>query len=707
MDRDRSENKYEMRISRLTVDKLGVKLYDKVSAAIAELVANSYDADATEVTVSAPMGKFLATRRGGLISSLNFEIRIEDDGVGMTPEQMQKFFLVVGADRRDNPDQGSESREFGRKVMGRKGVGKLAPFGICRTMEIISSGGEKTAGMENGSKKEGHLTSHIVIKYEKVASDTSKPYVPDVGEFDETLREQRGTTIILRDFNYRKVPEIDTLSRQLAQRFGIRHDKWKIVLEDNNPETDSKGTTRTVGEFGVDTLENTKIHFRPEAASQRRVVGPSEELISDLRPGFDHDDVFYKVSGWVAYARKPYRDELMAGVRIYCRGKIAAQTAIFNRRAGFQGEHNVRSYLVGELHADWLDEKEDLIRTDRRDIMWSDELCTAFEKWGQKIVAHIAKLSRDPMRKTTKELFFATGKVQERIGETFPSEDDAAIKQKALNLSEMFGKAVSRTEAEDEETVNSLVGLSIMIAPTVTFDEAMKKVAEKSQTALLTIISLLRTARIAELSSFGKIAEQRIEAIERLKKLKNDESTKERQLHGLIEEAPWLINPEWAPVTSNQTLETLRREFEKYHRKTTGKSMSLPDFADPAKRPDFVLLKHGNRVQIVEIKRPEHTLANDEMDRIIEYHDLMKEFLEDPANGFFQEHVNDFDITLVCDGVDLSGAQKAAYNGYKLQGKLKQFGWASFLSRVEQAHADFLKVAKTRLKQASRRKEDG
>jgi len=30
---------YELRISRLTIDKLGVKLYDKVSAVVAELIA--------------------------------------------------------------------------------------------------------------------------------------------------------------------------------------------------------------------------------------------------------------------------------------------------------------------------------------------------------------------------------------------------------------------------------------------------------------------------------------------------------------------------------------------------------------------------------------------------------------------------------------------------------------------------------------------
>ncbi len=56
---------YIMRISRLKVEKLGVRLYDKVSAVIAELISNSYDADATRVVVTAPMGQYLASKAGG------------------------------------------------------------------------------------------------------------------------------------------------------------------------------------------------------------------------------------------------------------------------------------------------------------------------------------------------------------------------------------------------------------------------------------------------------------------------------------------------------------------------------------------------------------------------------------------------------------------------------------------------------------------
>src|SRR4051794_26588775 len=81
---------YRMRISRLTVDKLGIKLYDRVSAVIAELVANSYDADATKVTVSAPMGEWLVEKHAGVIKDKGYRIEVVDNGIGMTPEEVNE-----------------------------------------------------------------------------------------------------------------------------------------------------------------------------------------------------------------------------------------------------------------------------------------------------------------------------------------------------------------------------------------------------------------------------------------------------------------------------------------------------------------------------------------------------------------------------------------------------------------------------------------
>ena len=698
-------NEYTMKISRLTVDKLGVKLYDRVSAVIAELISNSYDADATEVIVRAPMGQYLATRAGGSVSDKGFEIRVIDDGTGMTPGQtggMQQFFLVIGAERRNDQRRGAVSPKYRRKVMGRKGVGKLAPFGICKVIEVISSGGEKI----ERKGEEGFLTSHVIMNYDDIMAEDSgrtKQYQPTTGKLDGTLRERTGTEIIMKKFNFRRVPEIEDLSRQIAQRFGIESENWKITLQDNVKTSSAQDYSRTVGVFDVETMPNTRISFQCEGESGR-VVGPDGGEISDLKPGFEYSERFYPINGWVAYAKNPYKDDLMAGIRIYCRGKIAAQTSVFGRRAGFTGEHNVRSYLVGELQADWLDEDDDLIQTDRRDVLWSDELGTAFQEWGQRIVQKIGTLSRDPMRKATLEIFFKTGQVDERVRKAYPSKNEDPIREKAVDVAKMLGRTVSRSNAEDQAVVGDLVDLSIALAPHITLDEMMREAAEQTDTPLAALGAILRTAHIAELSSFGRIAQDRLKVIDRLETLKDSDETKEDSLQNLIEDAPWLINPEWAPVVANQALGTLRREFEKYYSKKTGFTISLSDFENPNKRPDFVLSSQEGIAQIIEIKKPKHSLKNEEMDRIVSYHDNVGSFLREEGNQEIRKFFEDFHITLVCDEISLTGSQRAAYDGYVASGKLTRVNWMSFLSRTQTVHQDFLAEAQRQKKLVSSRR---
>ena len=680
---------YSMRISRLTVDKLGVKLYDKVSAVIAELIANAYDADATEVTVHAPMGQFLATRAGGAIADKGFDIQVVDNGSGMTPQQVQDFFLVVGAERRNDPNRGSVSPRFNRRVMGRKGVGKLAPFGICKTIEVISAGGDSISRKTGDATRSGHLTSHIILNYDDIVALGNEPderYKPVVGQRDESLSEESGTQIILRNFNYRKVPDIGTLGRQLAQRFGIMSPDWQIALTDN---TKCDSSAETIGDFHIDTMPNTRITFQQDGT----VLGPDGNPKANLDAGFHHDDVFYPLTGWMAYSKAPYSDELMAGVRIYCRGKIAAQTSIFNQRAGFTGEHNIRSYLVGELHADWLDEDDDLIQTDRRDILWSDEVAAAFQVWGQGIVKQIGTLSRDPLRKATLELFLQTGDVDARILDAYPMDNQEGIRERAGEVARSFGRTISRGEAEDGTVVKELVDLSITLAPHITLNSMMKEAVADAARPLSVLASFLRTARLAELSSFGRIAEDRLRVVKRLEVLKDTEGTDEDDLQQLIADAPWLVNPEWAPVTENQTFSSLRREFEKYYEERTGEPISLLDFQKTGKRPDFVLSSQEGTVQIIEIKKPHHRLTNAEMDRIVTYYQNMEAFLNDPGHAEIRKHFADFHVTVVCDDLALTGAQRAALEGYRNVGRLTHMDWTAFLFKTEQVHQDFLREA--------------
>ena len=165
--------------------------------------------------------------------------------------------------------------------------------------------------------------------------------------------------------------------------------------------------------------------------------------------------------------------------------KIASQTSVFNRTAGFTGEHSIRSYLVGELHADWLDEDIDLIQTDRTDILWSDELAANFQKWGQRIVQRIGTLSRNPQRQVTMDVFFETGNVNERIRDAYPSDEESAIRLRAMEMARLLGRTISPGEAKDAEIVDDLTDLSISMAPHITLDDSMRAAAEGKKNILV------------------------------------------------------------------------------------------------------------------------------------------------------------------------------------------------------------------------------
>lgn len=692
--------KYRMVISRLTIDKLGVKLYDKVSAVIAELISNSYDADAKLVTISAPMNQFLATKAGGVLKDKGFEVTIIDDGIGMLPNELQDYFLVVGSERRKDKDRGAKSKIFKREVTGRKGVGKLAPFGICTVMEVISSGGERvTETAKDGTSIEGYRTSHIILDYDDINQPTDAEYFPKIGKYDQTLRSSQGTTITLRQFNRRKVPSLETLEKQISQRFGMISPTWKIVVRDNTKLTSDPTFERIVGQFDVPTMPKTKINFTgPEITklggkkSDYKVIGPDGNDDPSLSCGFEYEGQFYPVRGWVAYSKVPYKDELMAGIRIYCNGKIAAQTAVFGRPAGFTGEHTVRSYLVGELHADWLDESEDLIQTDRRDILWSDEVAQEFQAWGQKIVAHVGRISRDPMRAKRHERFMEAGDLKKRVNETFPGPRQERIRDQAMEIGKVLGRSLSDGDLEDPEVVESFVDLTLMLAPHVTLDEMLRAAGNDEKSPIASVTAILRTARIAELSSFGRVAEDRIKVIERLRGLIKKEPD-EVELQNLIAQAPWLINPQWAPITANQGFTSLQAAFRRFYKQKTKKPLNIGTFQETGKRPDFVLSNQDGALQIIEIKKPKHKIRNDEMGRIDKYVELFDAFLNDKANADFLEMFSGFKVTLVADGEALSGTSKRAFSALISNGIMTHITWDVFLLRTEKMHRDFLKHA--------------
>ena len=111
------------------INRLGQELVGKQETAVAELIKNSFDADATYAKLT-----FSNTYQAG------GSLEIEDDGLGMTQEQLLEGFLrLSSADKINNPISSRyKRRRAGRKGLGRFSVQRLGTELILTTQTLDS-----------------------------------------------------------------------------------------------------------------------------------------------------------------------------------------------------------------------------------------------------------------------------------------------------------------------------------------------------------------------------------------------------------------------------------------------------------------------------------------------------------------------------------------------------------------------------------------
>lgn len=125
------EKKFAPKAHILTL--LGEELIRSPVMAIYELVKNSYDADATQVSVIFNNSHDIGKGR----------IVVEDNGVGMTKEIVENVWLEPGSDFRkpvgtDGQRTIRASAKFGRVPMGEKGIGRFAVHKLANRILLIT-----------------------------------------------------------------------------------------------------------------------------------------------------------------------------------------------------------------------------------------------------------------------------------------------------------------------------------------------------------------------------------------------------------------------------------------------------------------------------------------------------------------------------------------------------------------------------------------
>ena len=623
---NRSKEPYQMKFDIGTIKHLGLQMYSTLPSVIGELVANSWDADATRVEITLPDKPIDASA----------EIVICDDGIGMSDADVRNKYLIIGRDRRD--EEKADRTPARRPIMGRKGIGKFSAFGIAKEIAVESV-------------KDGEV-SHFRMNYDELLENAENREI-ELPQLSPTGDVPKGTTVTLRHitkFQTRSIP-IDMIRRGLARRFAV-------IGAQNNFEVVVNGEP-----------------ISPEDRDLKRLL---ERDMTGKLYLWEYDDEEIKpetgwtVSGWIGALERtsPTIDKVDRGIALMARGKLVQEPFVFDAVGGQQFAF---SYLIGELHVEFVDAVEDTIGTSRNALVWDTEANEALKDWGQKEVNKIAREWSAKRRQKNER------KLQENpLYVNFRERAEETGNTRALKSADrLIRQAIDKNPTADTTELEPLIQNCLDFLEFDAFWEIANDLTEAELEDPGKLLDLFREWQIVEAREMARVTEGRITTIEKLQKLIETNALEVPTLHNFLREFPWVIDPRWTLVADEVYYSRLLRD----------KFPEGSEVPEKNKRIDFLCVREGTHLVVVEIKRPNLKASVDELRQIEEYVNFLREQIErttDPDSQY--QEVTGY---LLCgDLVDNYQVRGISRNLERSRIYIKRY--RDLLSLVQRAHAEFL-----------------
>ncbi|POZ61985.1 ATP-binding protein [Chromobacterium alticapitis] len=582
----------ELRFSHNVIEHLGLKLYqNKPTNVLAELVSNSWDANARNVWID------LSTDADGSPTS----VAVADNGVGMDEQKLVDNYLVVGKAKRDPSDPGGKIIG-GRAPMGRKGIGKLAPFGVAKEVDLISvSSGLSTWLRFNYDdmlgEEHGAAQSLTVYRPKEIARNVPLAQINAndadgekevVKRFIERIEEKgAGTLVLARKLTLRRPISPQQLMESLGRRFTVT-----LAREDFKVEVNEV----LLGESHA--FPTWELRIPPEGVETTTVNtrhGPKE------------------VKCWVGFVAEASWPQEQAGVGVYAHGKIAQDRPFF---FGNKGNEIFSRYMYGVVEADWVDELSyDAISTDRTSIDWEDAEFDEFKKWGgEKVKAWINAYQRHRKEAAKAEDTKLVDKVIENNTDlkVRDSEKEHLVELLA-DITPRLGKESEDKEKLVEAAVRAWVHEPARKLIKKLWEEASLFDADKFSLVVQRLVDQL----VPESLSLAVVFAQRVYALTQLEN--HIMLGKETQLQTLIEEFPWILDNSYEKFFARRALKTICDEAEKEGLiQARASHVSTPtDYT----KPDFVFLSNADdaNILVVELKGPDATASWPEFHQLHSY----------------------------------------------------------------------------------------
>ena len=539
----KSRGPLAIKIELPVIEDLGTRLHGRLPPVISEMVANAWDADADRVDITLPEGTI--TDGSAIV--------VSDNGCGMSYDDMADKYLGIGRKRRDE-DDGGDLTPGGRRVMGRKGIGKLSVFGIARNVEVST--------VRDGRKNTIAMNIDRMLEHAGGGGN----YEPQVVDDDAPTKDANGTRITLTGLKRRTPVDVESVRRDMSRHFSVICDDFKAAVN---------GAGITAGDkFRCDDVE--------------RMWDIDAERVA---PDGGSDN--WTVSGRI-YAMKSMLSAEDVGVRIMARGRLVQKNTTFGARQG--GKH-AYSYITGEVAADFIDEEEDLISTNRQGVMWESGRGEALREWGRKKLMEVSnQLSADRKRRDERPVREdpATARWLEGL---VPAEKKTADR--------IIGIVSHRNGLDHERR------MEIMEYVRGSFEErAFKEMVAglEDEPGSAKMLDMFKTWNLIEAREMLRIVRGRLAAIAKMAQMIGHNAWEVPDMHRYFLESPWILDPTW----------THYRHEARYSRILSDK---YPDRSldEKDRRMDLLAVGVGNTLHVVELKRPGHSVSADDLVQLMEY----------------------------------------------------------------------------------------
>lgn len=572
------------------IEHLGINLYSEVHSSVSELLANSYDAEAKHVTITLPLDVMLGLD--------NQKIIIEDDGHGMTYEECRDHFLKIGRNRRK---LSSKSKNKTRTVIGKKGIGKLAGFGIADQVHIITYADyKKTEFLLNlkeirNAKPSSQNTSNEKDQANSRDDDKDddenvlREYDPTLISVEEKSDIQQGTIVILEKIRQFDEVNLDDFKIRLSRKFAIFGKDFYVKIVNSLSKEEHE-----ISKFDLPT------QFRfPES-------GWAIEKIKTKTLG--QKEIRY----WIGFTKATIKSDALRGIGVIANGKSVQEPFDFKSSGGTEGQFGLQ-YMAGEVIADWLDEGAvDVIASDRASVRWTDLNATVLLEWGKaKIRESLKEWAKLRAKATTQDIANERPDIKKEI-ESYrgPAREE---------LEKVVDRVASTLSQVSTERVYDIIQSIVTAYRHDHIRLVLNKILEGDGDLRLFAEALKEWDLIDAVLTFEELS-VKYSAIRTLKILVQGGATETKSksgdlsLHEHLADHPWLIDPMYSDLQSEKNLDNFI--LERY-----GKTKREKD----DKRFDFILLYNSDRIRLVEIKSAKDPADFRGLNNLMAYHVRIKE----------------------------------------------------------------------------------